>query len=106
MPPSKHLRGSEDLSCLYVNLPFFRKKGPKEHPGNAPQKFVGYDIKLETQIVLETRLHNNNKYGRPLGPLWASFLNQTNQLLELLAMVEDERELIRGLFIIVRHNVS
>ena len=106
MPPSKHLRGSEALTCLYVNLPFFRKKGPKERSGNAPQKFVGYDIKLETQIVLETRLHNNNKCGRPLGPLWAPFLNQTNQLLELLAMVEDERELIRGLFIIVRHNVS
>ena len=34
-------------------------------------------------MVLETRLHNNNKYGCPQGPLCASLLNQMNQRLEL-----------------------
>ena len=55
--------------------------------GNTPQKFVGYDMKPEKLIVLETRLHNN-KYGCLQGPLCASFLNQMNHLLELLVMVE------------------
>ena len=85
MPPSKQLGGSEALTCLYVNLPFFRNKSVQE-------TFVGYDIKPEKKFVHETR--NNNKYGCPQGPLSASLLNQMNQLLELLAMVEHGGEFI------------
>ena len=81
MPPSKQLGGSEALTCLYVNL-----LPTEECSGYAPQKFVGYDIKPEKQIVHETRLHNN-KHGFPHGPPCASLLNQ---LLELLVMVEHE----------------
>ena len=67
---------------------FLRSK--REFSGNAPQMFVGYDIKLEKQIVGETRLHND-KYGCPRDPFCASLLNHIHQLIELLAMVEHER---------------
>ena len=30
MPPSEQLGGSEALTCLYVNLPFFRNKSVRE----------------------------------------------------------------------------
>ena len=32
MPPSKQLGGSEALTCLYLNLPFFRNKRFQETP--------------------------------------------------------------------------
>ena len=94
MLPSKQLGGSEAVMCLYANLPFFRNQSVQETP-------VGYEVrrlwhKTGKQIGLETRLHNNFKYGCPQGPLCASLLNQMNQLLELLVMVVHEREFIRG----------
>ena len=51
--------------------------------------------------LLETRLHNKIKHGCPQGPLCTSLLSQMNQLLELLVMVEHEREFIRELFLLV-----
>ena len=45
MPPSKQLGGSEALTCLYVNLTFFRNKSVQE-------TFVGYDIKVHTHAAL------------------------------------------------------
>ena len=45
MPPSKQLGGSEALTCLYVNLPFFRNKSVQE-------TFVGYDIKRDNRLFV------------------------------------------------------
>ena len=71
MPPSTQLGGSVALTCLYVTFPLQNK--------SVQETFVGYDIKPEKQIVCENRLHNNNKYGCPQGPLCAPLLNQMSQ---------------------------
>ena len=68
MPPSKLSLGKPSLLLKQECL------------GNAPQKFVGYDIKPEKQIVCETLLHIINKYECLKGPLCASLLNQMDQM--------------------------
>ena len=85
MPPSKRSEIRKLLRVFTFSSSEIR---------DAPQKFVGYDIKPKKRIVRKTRLHNNYKYGCPQGILCSIHREKMNQLLELLAMVEHEREFI------------